>query len=185
MLLWLLWSILWLMDLAEWTLYDWLLQLFDYRCPITVNCPITLSDYNCTEWLVKNEAADAPITFEEIVMVMIRHQNMVWASATHSALLCMLFCSHHLVTPISDLLLNKRMAIWSLFVNIISNLQIKIESLLHKIKIKIIPRVTFNRCWSILYHSSSKFVHSSLLDGTCHIHTLLSPISSSKLLFFF
>ena len=87
--------------------------------------------------------------------------------------------------PISDLLLNKRMAIWSLFVNIISNLQIKIESLLHKIKIKIIPRVTFNRCWSILYHSSSKFVHSSLLDGTCHIHTLLSPISSSKLLFFF
>ena len=98
LLLWLLWSILWLMDLAEWTLYDWLLQLFDYRCPITVNCPITLSDYNCTEWLVKNEAADAPITFEEIVMVMIRHQNMVWASATHSALLCMLFCSHHLVT---------------------------------------------------------------------------------------
>ena len=23
-----------------------------------------LFDYNCTEWLVKNEAADAPITFE-------------------------------------------------------------------------------------------------------------------------
>ena len=30
-----------------------------------------LCDYNCTEWLVKNGAADAPITFEEIVMVMI------------------------------------------------------------------------------------------------------------------
>ena len=30
-----------------------------------------LSDYNCIEWLVKNGAADAPITFEEIVMVMI------------------------------------------------------------------------------------------------------------------
>ena len=30
-----------------------------------------LSDYNCTEWFVKNEAADAPITFEEIVIVMI------------------------------------------------------------------------------------------------------------------
>ena len=31
-----------------------------------------LSDYNWTERLVKNEAADAPITFEEIVMVMIK-----------------------------------------------------------------------------------------------------------------
>ena len=30
-----------------------------------------LSDYNCTEWLVKSEAADAPITFEEIIMVTI------------------------------------------------------------------------------------------------------------------
>ena len=31
-----------------------------------------LSDYNWTERLVKNEAADAPITFDEIVMVMIK-----------------------------------------------------------------------------------------------------------------
>ena len=30
-----------------------------------------LSDYDCTEWLVKYKAANAPITFEEIVMVMI------------------------------------------------------------------------------------------------------------------
>ena len=30
-----------------------------------------LSDYNCTEWLVKNEAADAPIAFEEIIIVTI------------------------------------------------------------------------------------------------------------------
>ena len=30
-----------------------------------------LSDYNCTEWLVKNEAANAPIRIEEFVMVMI------------------------------------------------------------------------------------------------------------------
>ena len=71
LLLWLLWSILWLVDLAEWTLYDWLLQLSDYRCLITTNRQIILLDYNCTEWLLKNEAADAPITFEEIVMVMI------------------------------------------------------------------------------------------------------------------
>ena len=38
-----------LVDLDEWTWYDWLLQLYDYRCSITANCPITLSDYNCTE----------------------------------------------------------------------------------------------------------------------------------------
>ena len=43
----------------------------DYMCPITAKCPITLSDYNYTEWLMKNKAANAPITFEEIVMVMI------------------------------------------------------------------------------------------------------------------
>ena len=30
-----------------------------------------LSDYNYTEWLMKNKAANAPITLEEIVMVMI------------------------------------------------------------------------------------------------------------------
>ena len=46
-----------LMDLAEWTQYDWLLQLSDYRC---------------AERLVKNKEANAPITFEEIVMVMIK-----------------------------------------------------------------------------------------------------------------
>ena len=31
-----------------------------------------LSNYSCTEWVVKNRAANAPITFEEIVMVMIK-----------------------------------------------------------------------------------------------------------------
>ena len=41
LLLWLLWSILWLVDLAERTQYDWLLQLPDYMCPITANCEIT------------------------------------------------------------------------------------------------------------------------------------------------
>ena len=35
-------------------------------CLITANCPITLSDYHCTEWLVKNEAPNVPITFEEL-----------------------------------------------------------------------------------------------------------------------
>ena len=30
LLLFSLWSILWLVDLAEWTQYDWLLQLSDY-----------------------------------------------------------------------------------------------------------------------------------------------------------
>ena len=56
LLLWLLWSILWLVDLTERTKYDWLLQLSNYRCPITVDYLITLSNYNSTEWLVKNKA---------------------------------------------------------------------------------------------------------------------------------
>ena len=46
-----------------------MLQLSDNRCPITANCPITLSDFKFTERLVKNEAA--PIGIEEFVMVMI------------------------------------------------------------------------------------------------------------------
>ena len=71
-LLWLFWSILWLLDLAEWTWYDWLLHLSYYKCPITANCPSTVLDYKCKEWLVKNKAADAPVTFEEIVTVMIK-----------------------------------------------------------------------------------------------------------------
>ena len=33
-------------DLTERTKYDWLPQLSDYRCPITANYVITLSDYN-------------------------------------------------------------------------------------------------------------------------------------------
>ena len=57
--------------LAEWTYYDWLLQLSNNRCPIKATCLITLSSYNCTERLVKNEAANAPIIFEEFVMVVI------------------------------------------------------------------------------------------------------------------
>ena len=42
-----------------------------FNCPITANRPITLSDYSCTEWLVTNKAANAPIKFEEIIIVMI------------------------------------------------------------------------------------------------------------------
>ena len=71
LLLWLLWSIPWFVDFVEWTEYDWLLQLSDHRCLITANCPITLSNYSWSEWLVKNKAANAPITFEENAMVMI------------------------------------------------------------------------------------------------------------------
>ena len=46
-----------------------------------------LSDYSWTEWLVKNKAANAPITFEENVMVMI--------SIVSSILLCVViwFCT--------------------------------------------------------------------------------------------
>ena len=40
---------------------------------ITANCLITLSHYNPTQWLEKNKTVNAPIKFEEIVMVMIIH----------------------------------------------------------------------------------------------------------------
>ena len=56
----------------SWVDVEWLatstvrLQVSDYS---------KLSDYNYKEWLVKNEAADAPITFEEIVMVMINDEK--------------------------------------------------------------------------------------------------------------
>ena len=48
------------------------LQVFDYS---------QLSDYSCTEWLLKNKAANAPIKFEETVIVMI---NEVYYSAAQS-----------------------------------------------------------------------------------------------------
>ena len=44
-----------------------------FNCPITSNCPITLFDYNCAECLVKNEAANTLITFEEFVMIVINN----------------------------------------------------------------------------------------------------------------
>ena len=62
------------MDLAEWTWFDWLLQLSDYRCPITVNCPITR--------LVKSKAANPPIMFEEIIMVMINNMFLSFCRFT-------------------------------------------------------------------------------------------------------
>ena len=51
-----------LVDLVWLAASTFQLQVSDYS---------QLSDYNCTEWLVKNEATDAPITFEEIIMVTI------------------------------------------------------------------------------------------------------------------
>ena len=62
------------MDLAEWTWFDWLLQQSDYRCSITVNCPITR--------LVKSKAANPPIMFEEIVMVMINNMFLSFCRFT-------------------------------------------------------------------------------------------------------
>ena len=55
-----------------WVAFVWLtttvlLQVSDYS---------QLSDYSSTEWLVKNNAANAPITFEEMLMVMITGKTM-------------------------------------------------------------------------------------------------------------
>ena len=44
-------------------------QLFNYS---------QLSDYNHTQWLKKNRAINAPIKFEEIVMVMINNLFQIW-----------------------------------------------------------------------------------------------------------
>ena len=59
-----------------------------------------LSDYNCTEWFVKNEAADAPITFEDIVIVMIywgtvtdKTPNMIWNSLRGSLIISTWGCT--------------------------------------------------------------------------------------------
>ena len=53
-----------------------------FNCPVTANGLVTLSNYSSTEWLVKNKAAYAPITFEEIVMVMINVINLYPTDAT-------------------------------------------------------------------------------------------------------
>ena len=45
--------------------------LSNYKCPITVNCPITLFNYNFADYLAQNTATYAPIAFEKIVIVMI------------------------------------------------------------------------------------------------------------------
>ena len=58
-------------------LYDYTVRLqlsVRLHCPITAICTITLSDYNCKECLVENNAGNAPITFAEIVMVMINNK---------------------------------------------------------------------------------------------------------------
>ena len=53
--LWFFWSILWLLDLAEWTWYDWLIHVSYYKCPITANFPSTVFDYKCKNdwWKIK------------------------------------------------------------------------------------------------------------------------------------
>ena len=70
-----------------------------FDCPITANCLITLSNYNCTEWLVKNEAANALIIFEEFVMVMI---NIELITLALMFVLCS--CTRHFVltVPLSN-----------------------------------------------------------------------------------
>ena len=53
---------LWLVDLAESTYIDWLKKLSNYS---------QLSDYIFADKLVKSTAVYAPITFEDIVMIVI------------------------------------------------------------------------------------------------------------------
>ena len=46
------------------------MQLSNYRCPITANCPITLSDYNFADKLEQNTAVYAPITFAKVDFIL-------------------------------------------------------------------------------------------------------------------
>ena len=54
------------------------MQLSDYKCPITANCPIT------TCILEQNRAVYAPITFEDIVTVMIKREIVAGADPENS-----------------------------------------------------------------------------------------------------
>ena len=58
--------------------FSWvdLVWLATSTVPLQVSDYSQLSDYSSTEWLVKNNAANAPITFEEILMVMITGKIM-------------------------------------------------------------------------------------------------------------
>ena len=52
-------------------LAEWIGMISCFNCPITGVQLQLMSDDDCTEWIVKNEAANAPIIFEEFVVVMI------------------------------------------------------------------------------------------------------------------
>ena len=64
-----------------------MLHLSDYRCRITANCQIALSDHKCREWFVKTESAYAPIAIKEFVMVMINNGNRTEYSPIRSVII--------------------------------------------------------------------------------------------------
>ena len=51
--------------------FSWVHLIWLANVTVRLQVLITLSYYNPTQWLVKSKAANAPIKFEEIVMVMI------------------------------------------------------------------------------------------------------------------
>ena len=57
--------------------FSWVDLIGRFSRPITGAWLQPTDDYNCIEWLVKYKAADAPITFEEIVMVMINIKKLI------------------------------------------------------------------------------------------------------------
>ena len=61
----------------------------DYRCLITANPLITMLavNYNFADYLVENTAVYAPITFEEIVIVMINNGNRTEWSPIRSVII--------------------------------------------------------------------------------------------------
>ena len=79
-------------SLDKWLFYDWWIQLSGPSMIGCFNCPITvvrlqlavrlqLFDNKCTEWLVIYKAADAPIAFQEILMIRISYIILLgWGS---------------------------------------------------------------------------------------------------------
>lgn len=54
-----------------WIWQSGLSMIVCFKCSITANCLIPLSGDSCSERLAKNTAANAPITIEEMTIIML------------------------------------------------------------------------------------------------------------------
>ena len=95
------------------------LQVLDYS---------QLSDYSCTEWLAKYKAADAPITFEEIVIC------RYWPKLCLNALCLNALCLNALIFSLLSAHIHWS---WGLPINILVTNLVLIMGYLHSVKYKV------------------------------------------------